>query len=158
MRAKRPVGFLNVDLEIESSTTLEPMAQEMGKAVVVLYSGRGKGRGHLLCLESSRSPNTPDSTALALCSLVERLSVRGRQLWDRAKRKELNVGYDLINGARAVQTALGRETLNRIVALGATVAFTCYRGENSEPAGAAGQSQPVAPQTNQTSETAGSGR
>ena len=158
MRAKRPVGFLNVDLEIESSRTLGPMEREMGRAVLVLYSGRGKGRSHLLCLESSRWPNTPDSAALALCSVVEELSVRCRQLWDRARRKEFNLGYDLIEGVRVVQTALGRKTLSRIVALGATVAFTCYRGENSEPAGATSRSQPVTPKRNRKPGTAGSGR
>ncbi len=145
MTPKRPVGFLNVDLEIVSSRSLEPLAQEMGKAVIVLYSGPGKGRSHLLCLEDSRWSNTPDAAARALCAAVERLSVRGRRLWKQAKRKEFNVGYDLIEGARLVQTALKRETLKRIVALDATVAFTCYRGERSKTGGPPSRIQPVAP-------------
>ncbi|MGH7967307.1 MAG: hypothetical protein ACREIC_01130, partial [Limisphaerales bacterium] len=137
---------------------LEPLAREMGKAVLVLYSGRGTGRNHLLILECSHSPSTPDSTALALCSVIERLSVRGRQLWARAKRKEFNVGYDLVEGARLVQTSLRRETLNRIVALGATVAFTCYRGESNEPGRAASGSQPLSPPRNRKSAATGHGR
>lgn len=143
MTRKRPVGFLNVDLDIESSRPLGPIAQEMGKAVVVLYSGSGKGRSHFLCLEGSRWSNTPDSAALALCSAVEGLSAPGRRLWDRAKRKEFNVGYDLIEGARFVQTTFKRETLKRIVDLGATVVFTCYRGETNEPSRVARRKPPV---------------
>ena len=132
MRAKRPIGFLNVDLEIESSANLESLAEEMGKAVRVLHSGPGEAGRNLLCVESARSHNTPDATARALCSTVERLSVRGRRLWDRSKRKEFDVGFELGTGSRLLQTALRLETLARIVALGATVAFTCYRRVNSE--------------------------
>jgi hypothetical protein len=133
VKAKRPSGFLNVDLEIESSAPLESLSDEMGKAVLVLYSGPSKGKRHLLCLESSRWPNTPDAVAQALCSAVERLSADGRRKWDRATRKEFDVGYDLPTGIRAVHTTLKPETLQRIVALGATVAFTCYRDAGSEP-------------------------
>jgi hypothetical protein len=133
VKAKRPSGFLNVDLEIASSSSLEPLTDEMGEAVLVLYSGPGKGKGCLLCLESSRWPNTPNASARDLCRAVERLSVRARRVWDRARRKEFNVGYELRTGVRAVQVTLRAETVRRIVALGATVAFTCYRDDNSAP-------------------------
>jgi hypothetical protein len=136
VKTKRPAGFLNVDLEIESSGNLDLLTDEMGKAVLVLYSGPGSGKRRLLCLESSRWPNTPDAAARALCSAVERLSVRARKLWDRARRKEFDVGYELRIGVRALQVALQPETLKRIVALGATVAFTCYRDNDSEANGA----------------------
>ena len=158
MKTQRPVGFLNVDLEIEFSSALDLLAHEMGKAVLVLYSGRAKGRSRLLCMESSHSHNTPDATALALCLAVEWLSVRRRQLCDRARRKEFNVGFELNSSVRAVQTTLAPETLNRIAALGATVAFTCYRGGNSEPRCAANRSQPIRSGTNGTSGAAGSRR
>ena len=135
MKTKRPAGFLNVDLEIESSSPLDSLAEAMGKAVLVLYSGPGRGRSYLLCLEDSRWSNTPDSAARALCSAVERLPVRDRRLWDRAKRKEFDVGYELPTGVRAVHIALQPGTLERMVAIGATVAFTCYWGDSSEPGG-----------------------
>jgi hypothetical protein len=135
VKAKRPAGFLNVDLEIESSGLLDSLGEEMGKAVTVLYSGPSKGKRHLLSLESSRSPNTADAAARSLCSTVERLSAHGRTLWDRATRREFDVGYELPAGVRAAHVALQPETLRRIVALGATVAFTCYREDNSEPSG-----------------------
>ena len=132
VRPKRPTGFLNVDLEIVSSNSLDCLAEGMSKAITVLHSGP-IGRRHLLCLESSRWRNTPDAAARDLCGAVEQLSPAARSFWERARRKEFNVGYELQTGLRAVQVTQQPDTVRRIVALGATVAFTCYRGDGSEP-------------------------
>lgn len=158
MKTKRPAGYLNVDLEIVSSSSLDTLAEEMGKTVLVLYSGPGKGRQRLLCLESLRWPNTPDAAARELCRAVERLSPGVRRAWERARRREFNVGYELPTGLRAVQVTLQPETVRRIVALGGTVAFTCYRNDNSEPDGPANGSQPLCSRRNRTSSAAGSRR
>ena len=135
MKAKRLIGYLNVDLEIESSSPLDSLAEEIGRSVVVLHSGPGVRRKHLLCLESRCCPKTPEAAAHELCSAVERLSPPARALWEHAGRKEFNVGYELPAGVRAVEVALRPETVRRIVKLGATVAFTCYREDNCEPGG-----------------------
>jgi len=103
----------------------------MGKAVVVLHSGPGVGREHLLCLESARCLNTPDSAARDLCRAVERLSPGARKLWDRARSKKFDVGYDLPADFRTVQVTLRAATVRAIVALGGTVAFTCYREDKT---------------------------
>ncbi len=131
MKAKRPPGYLNVDLEIVSSNSLDLLAEEMGGAVLVLYSGPGLGRNRLLCLESSRSPNTPDAAARQLCTAAERLSPEARGIWDRARHKVFNIGYELPNSVRSVAVTLLPATVKRIVALGATIAFTCYRADTS---------------------------
>jgi hypothetical protein len=133
MKPKRPAGFLNVDLEIVSSNALDSLAELMGKAVLVLYSGPGVGREHLLCLESARCPKTPDAAARDLCRAVERLSPRARKLWERARSKKFDVGYDLPADFQLVQVTLQAATVRRIVALGGTIAFTCYRGEQMYP-------------------------
>ena len=129
MKAKRPIGYLNVDLEIESSSSLESLAEEIGKAVLVLYSGPGVGRKRLLCLASLRWPNTPDAAARELCRVVEGLSPGARSVWERARRKEFDVGYELPSGIRALRVTLRPETARRIVSIGGTVAFTCYRDD-----------------------------
>lgn len=109
------------------------LAEELGPAVRVLHSGPGEHNRHFLVLEVSGSLDTPDAAVRRLCSLVERLSPRGRAVLNRAAWKVFDVGYELPAGARAVAVALKPETLGRIVALGATVAFTCYRRDNWEP-------------------------
>ena len=132
MKTKRPIGFVNVDLEIESSKPLNSLAEEMGSAVLVLYCGPSKGKWHLLAIETSRwpQPQTADAAVDLLCSVIERLSVRGRRLWKSARRRVFDVGYELPDGARAVGVVLKPEAVARITRLGATVAFTCY-GRNA---------------------------
>jgi hypothetical protein len=158
VKAKRPAGYLNVDLEIGSSSSLDCLAEEMGNTVLVLHSGHGAGRERLLCLESVLWPNTPDAAARELCRAVERLSPSARGVWERARRREFNVGFELRTGLRAVQVILQPETVRRIVALGGTIAFTCYRDDNSEQASAANGSQPIRPRKKRTSPAAGSRR
>lgn len=132
MKISPSTGFLNVDLEIEASFPLDVLEAEMGQAVIALYCGPGKPKRFLLCLESPRWPRNPDSAAKDLCSVIERLSDKGKRLWKRAQRKEFDVGYEMAEGERAVQASLKHETLQRIVALGATVAFTCYNRAEPE--------------------------
>src|SRR5919109_3421392 len=151
LKTTRPTGFLNVDLDIESSGPLDSLAEEMGSAITVLHSGPGRGRRHFLRLESAREADTPDTAVRDLCRAAERLSARGRRVWDRAKHKEFNVGYELRTGIRAVEVTLLPATVKRIVALGATVAFTCYPADNSEPDGPASGSQPIRSPRNRTS-------
>lgn len=158
MKAKRPPGYLNVDLDIESSSSLDSLAEEMGKAVLVLHSGPGMGRRHFLRLESLRWPDTPDAAARELCRAVERLSPVARRIWQRARRREFNIGYELPAGVQAVQVTLPPDTVRRIVALGGTVAFTCYRDDTQEPSGPANGRQLIRSRRKRTSSSTGSRR
>jgi hypothetical protein len=124
---------VNVDLDISSSSALRILVVEMGSAVIVLHSGPVRGK-HFLRLESASQRNTPDAVIMDLCRAVERLSNTGRRVWDRAKQKEFNVGYDLRAGGRAVEVALLPKTVKRIAALGGSIGFTCYRDDDSKPA------------------------
>ena len=122
--------FLNVDLEIEAASSLDSLAAEMGKRVVVLHSGPiTKPRRHLLVLESARQHRGPDAAIHALCSAVERLSPAARRIWNAA-RKEFDVGYDLRPSERSSRFTLRSDTLERVMKLGASLAVSHYRGED----------------------------
>ena len=111
---------------MESAFPLDRVTADMASAVIVLHSGPIPGTKHHLRLETAREHHTPDLVAQALCSALEELSPTGRKQWDRARRKEFNVGCELQSGMRAVEISLTPETLKRITALGATIGFTCY--------------------------------
>ena len=129
MNAKRPPEFLNVDLEIESSSPLGILVEKLGASVITLYSGPGRGKRHLLCLECARSPQSADAAIRSLCTAIEKLSGQGRKSWDRAKQKHFDIGYRMLPDVLMVRTILKPETIERIVALKATIAFTCYAQE-----------------------------
>jgi hypothetical protein len=130
MKHKPAPEFRNVDLEIVSSKSLDILGKVLESRAVVLYCGKFFRR-HLLSLESLRCWNTPDAAARDLCRVVEQLSPAARVLWDNARSKESNVGYELRADCHYVQVGLHPETVRRIVALGGTVAFTCYHAEET---------------------------
>jgi hypothetical protein len=123
--------FLNVDLEIESASKLDSLAAAMGKRVVILHSGPGSKRRHLLSLESSRQHKGADATIHALCAVVERLPSAERRIWD-ASHREFDVGYELRASERSSRFSLRPDTLERISELGAFLTVTYYRGDTND--------------------------
>ena len=117
--------FLNVDLEIHSASKLDSLVAAMGKRVVVLYSGAGTVRRHLLTLESSRQHKGPDAAIRALCAAIEHLPPAARRLWNAA-RKEFDVGYEWPTSERSTRVILRPDTIERISKLGAALAITYY--------------------------------
>jgi hypothetical protein len=120
--------FLNVDLEIESASKLDSLVTAMGKRVLVLHSGPGSTKRHLLALEILRDQKGADATIHALCAVVEGMPPAPRRAWNAAARKEFDVGYQLRPSERLLRCTLRRDTLERMARLGATLAITCYRG------------------------------
>jgi hypothetical protein len=128
--------FLNVDLEIVSRKKLDVLVRELGERVFVLYSGpaarvkRGKRVQHLLAMEIAAAgvmrSRTPDRIIHALCDVIEELSPASRRLWDGAARV-FDIGYELRPaGKKLFQLTLKPDTVERVAALGATIAVTCY--------------------------------
>ena len=126
--------FLNVDLEIMSKTSLDSLARDMGRRVIVLHCGPF-ARRHLLVLESSRQHKKPDAAIAALCSAVEHLAPAAKRIWQAAS-KDFDVGYELRSSERSSRFTLRPGTLERVARLGATLTVTYYRedgGENAPP-------------------------
>jgi hypothetical protein len=123
--------FLNVDLEIHSTAKLDLLAAAMGKRVVVLHSGPGSVRRHLLALEISGQRKGPDAAIHALCAVVERLPPAARRIWN-ASRREFDVGYELRASERSSRFSLRPDTLERISKLGASLTVTYYRGDTND--------------------------
>jgi len=145
MKAKRSFEFLNVDLEIVSRSKLDAIETGVRDLAHALYCGpAGKKGMFLLALECNEYPKNSDAGILVLCTAVDRLGKAERRLWDRALSRTFDVGYNLEVGVRLVRATVRSKTLARVVALGATVAFSCYREVGSEP-GAAPLGGPTPP-------------
>lgn len=127
-------SFLNVDLEIESSSKLDVLAMELGERVYVLYSGPksniGNPKRYLLVLETARAYKEPNANIRAFCSFVESLSPASHKLWKRA-RTMFDVGCEMEPDQQALHLSFDTKTLERVVRLGATLTVTCYSAERS---------------------------
>ena len=128
---KRPY-FLNVDLEIESKSSLRSLALEFGDRVSVRYFGSIKGR-NCLYVEIAGISRSQDEIVKALCDLVEGLSEKNRRVWDQAQRKEFDFGYEVrLSSELANRFKILPSTLRRVAKLGASVAVTIYRDDTNE--------------------------
>jgi hypothetical protein len=127
MKSLRAPYFLNVDLDIESTVPLHLLVREFGKRVSIMYSGRMNGR-YCLFVEIAAMYRRPQKTIHALCALIENLSPKGRHLWDAAKRKEFDIGYNArFSSHWANRFLIDTKTLRRVTELGAGIAVTFYR-------------------------------
>lgn len=118
--------FLNVDLDIESTSDLTVLKAELGRNVVDLGPGPVKPGCFPLRLEIVPQYDTPDDTICAFCALLEGLSPKAKRAWQSAHKKEFDVGHDVAQGQHASQFSLRTETLKRLSALGATLGITFY--------------------------------
>ena len=124
---------MNVDLEIVSRSKLDAIANAISGTAHELHCGPLRKGVFLLSLECNFYPKDADSAILTFCTALRGLGKPERRLWDRALRRTFDVGYGLARGQAAVQVGLQSKTLKSVIALGATVAFTCYRDDDSEP-------------------------
>ncbi len=158
MRAKPPPGFKNVDLEIVSRSKLHALEAAVNDKAHALFSGPLRKGIFLLSLECNSYPRDANAAIVGLCEAVEGLNKCERKIWERALSRTFDVGYGVKPGSRGVHVVLRPETLRRVTALGATIAFTCYLDDNSEPDRPASGSQPIRSETDSTSSTTGSRR
>ena len=91
--AESSTRFLNVDLDIWSKTPLERLVHAFGRQVIVLRAGKENGR-HGAHLEHGRSASgrDVDRAIQRLVRAVEKLPPRARTVWNRAERRDFNVG------------------------------------------------------------------
>src|ERR1700752_3499200 len=83
--------FLNVDLDVDSTSDLQPLVNAFGKKVIVLHIGRIR-RTHGVRLELAKTTKSADATIRTFCALIEALPKAGRDLWIAAKVREFNIG------------------------------------------------------------------
>jgi hypothetical protein len=117
--------FINVDLDIHSSVSLQPLVSALGEKVMVLYVGRYK-RTYSAHLEVTRVTKDADSTIRAFCHLIEALPKAERGLWDIAKVRDFNIGVQAETQPFSHEFAIAAETVKAVSKLGARIVFTVY--------------------------------
>ncbi len=139
-RRKEDFHFINIDLEIKSLKNLQPIIEELGDKVFVLFNDKPfqNSDEYWLSLEirdydtyqnfddEKQEIGGVDIILSAFCNLLEGLSVNSKKLWERCHQKEFDVGFACGNTEKSYHTTIKSETLQRIAKLGATIHFTVY--------------------------------
>jgi hypothetical protein len=117
--------FMNVDLDIYSRSSLEPLVAEMGHRALVLFVGRVK-RTYEAHLELRRITNTADATIRGFCALIHALPKSQRKLWDEAKIREFSVGIQAQLKPNTFEVTLDERTVKAASEVNARINFTIY--------------------------------
>jgi hypothetical protein len=119
--------FLNVDLEILSSQSLEPLVSAFGDSVDVLFLGKDKRR-HLACLELTGSAlhQSPDCIIQRLVQLIRDLPEPARALWNKARERYFDVGIQAESVPAAFRLPLENATIAAVGEVNAGITFTVY--------------------------------
>ena len=130
------VQFINVDLDIESRDSLAYLCLELSSSDVHHLHCEPGERGFFARLECSNGGDTSeaDSVINKFCSALESLDERAAAQWNAAHRRCFDIGYETSGSDQCWQSDLQRKTLSRVVALGASIAFTVYPRSQSEQA------------------------
>jgi len=123
--------FINVDLDIFSRVSLQPLVSALGEKVFVLHLGRYK-RTYSAHLEVTRVTKDADSTIRAFCRLIEALPKAERGLWDIAKVRDFNIGVQAEAQPFSHEFAIAAQTVKAVSALGARIVFTVYAPAGNE--------------------------
>jgi hypothetical protein len=117
--------YRNVDLEIWSRSDLRPLVDAFGDRVTAIHVGRIKGR-HFAGLELTAMTKTADKTIRRLAALVRSLPRAARRLWNKAERREFNIGIQAGQNQYAFRCPVDPEALRAVSDIGGRVVITVY--------------------------------
>ena len=126
-RQQARTAFLNVDLDIWSKAPLDRLVDAFGGQVIVLRTGKENGRyGAHLEHARSGSGHDVDRAVRRLVRIVEQLPTDDRQIWNRAERREFNVGIQSGRKPHASEFRVEPGTLEAIARINARLTVTVY--------------------------------
>jgi hypothetical protein len=132
IRVPDKTKFLNVDLDIFSKSDLQPLADAMGKKVIVLHVGRFK-RTYEAHLELSgsplpqvRHPKSPEALIIEFCRLIEELPPAARKMWEAAKTRTFDIGIKAPGPSSCYWSSISPEALRAASEINAQIAVTVY--------------------------------
>jgi hypothetical protein len=117
--------FINVDLDVFSRSDLTPVVDSLGKNVCVLFLGKTR-RTHHTHLEVTSHAKSADATIRRFCKLIEALPKSKRLLWDRATRRDFNIGIQAGTARESFELPVEAGTVAWAARLKARIVFTVY--------------------------------
>jgi hypothetical protein len=124
-----PAHFLNADLDIFSDQDLQLLIDEIGDRAVLLHGGPFiDDLPFVARYEIDHDPDTktPESLILAFCELVEGLSPASRAIWDSARERVIDLGYEVWRSRDRTADRVSSCILSRTAALSIDLAWTFY--------------------------------
>ena len=128
-------SFLNLDMELEASFDLAPLAESLGQNVFVLYCGETEG-GYRLSVEpviGGGLNGNPAACTEYFVSLLEDLSKDQKNIWQSCSSRMFDYGFDGGFEENPLHTDISLGHLARMAKLGIEVRITIYPFRGNEP-------------------------
>jgi len=77
-------------------------------------------------IDDDPDTKTPESLILAFCRLVEGFSPASRALWDSARERVVDLGYEVLTSRDRTEDRISADILSRMAALHIHLAWTFY--------------------------------
>ncbi len=118
--------FMNVALEIFSKSDLKPVADAFGSNVTVFYLGKEFGLFKAYFYPGWPQSNTPETGILRYCKLIQKLPKKERNLWDSAKSRSFDLGFEGPKIGRYFWGTVSQKAVRAAAEVGAQIAITIY--------------------------------
>ena len=138
--------YRNVDLELESTADLSPLAEYFGERVLVLLNQQ-VGESYRLALETWEHLSLPgerdaDACLQSFLALLAPLPLPLRVLWAGCRSRFFDIGFTAGAAPFSFTQVISTATLAQVAALDASVRLTIYAPEVSSPPSALNQPPP----------------
>ncbi|RYD48633.1 MAG: hypothetical protein EOP85_03175 [Verrucomicrobiaceae bacterium] len=126
--------FINVDLDILSGHPLDQLCRDLVERGMLLLHVGPHDDGFFARLETELCGYTsgPEEIICRFCDVLESLEGKAALEWESSRLRTFDLGYETTGSPPHSSSSLSHATLSRIVALGATIAFTFYHRSESE--------------------------
>jgi uncharacterized protein DUF2442 len=118
--------FINIDLDLKSTSALKPLLEVWSDRVGRLYTPDKDGRKHWLRLGLSAQPRDPEDGILEFCRMVRRLRGAPRAAWQKASIREFDIGIQAGLEHRSAEWVLSRKVVDAIHGVGGRIRVTVY--------------------------------
>ena len=108
------VRFLNVDLEIESGLSLEPIVDAFQASGLHCLAHIQTKRGRLASFEIADCPTDANDVVSAFCDVIERLGADARAVWESATVRRFDLGFRSDGSGPLFRSELKEMTLGRL--------------------------------------------
>ncbi|GAA5123597.1 hypothetical protein JIN84_11600 [Luteolibacter yonseiensis] len=130
------ITFLNVDLEIISGEPLDAIRDAFaicGRSISVMHFDEIQPGEHSASFEAHLDGEGEDESHVtagqkinAFCDIITAFPADARAVWDRCRKRVVDIGYQSENHCAPLNDFLDAGTLARLVDLGVHLAITIY--------------------------------
>jgi len=124
--------FLNIDLDLESTSDLSPVIEDFGDDVILMHRETVNGISRA-SLELAGKQGSADYLFAEYLRLVDSLSESGRRAWDACSSRVFDLGFESGTELNAIHEKLGPETVQELARVEGSIVVTVYSSRIGSP-------------------------